>query len=359
MEGKLDDFGGWDDITPETDFFSEIDEDVKPEVGIEAKDVIKKLSEESDVAEEEDMFEDISENVEDEPSKYSENIAILNAMKSKGFANYELDEDEELTEELADEIIEEELEKSVKERVKSLFNELPDFEQKLFQYVANGGRAKDYINNTSGNYPLETNLDLSKEENQIKALEYLLRLEDKDDDEIETEIEYLRDTNKLKNIAQKKFNKYCSEVENEQEELLKSQEREQEHQKKLIREAKNRITSFVAKTNESNGISFSREDKRTLPSYMSDKTIKLQNGTSITEMQKELFYELPKNEVALIQLATLLRNRNEDGTFNFNSIVKNTKTEVVKGIKKDLRRVDTTKEAKNNTSGKFLADYFK
>jgi hypothetical protein len=95
---------------------------------------------------------------------------------------------------------------------------------------------------------------------------------------------------------------------------------------------------------------------------MNDKTVKLQNGTTITQMQKELFYDLPKNEKALIQLATLLKNRNEDGSFNFDSIVKSTKTKVVQEVRQELRRNKSSILGNSTTqskqSDKSLADYF-
>ena len=111
-----------------------------------------------------------------------------------------------------------------------------------------------------------------------------------------------------------------------------------------------------------NGVSFSKEDKKELPSYMNDRTVKLQNGTVITQMQKELFYDLPRNEKALIQLATLLKNRNDDGTFNFDSIVKSTKTKVTQEVRQEIRRnkssIPGSLTSKSNEANKSLAEYF-
>ena len=95
---------------------------------------------------------------------------------------------------------------------------------------------------------------------------------------------------------------------------------------------------------------------------MNDKVVKLNNGNTITTMQKELFIDLPKNEKALIQLATLLRNRNEDGTFNFESIIKKAATEVSRTVKENIRRnkssIPASTTSKNKQSEKSLADYF-
>ena len=94
---------------------------------------------------------------------------------------------------------------------------------------------------------------------------------------------------------------------------------------------------------------------------MNDRAVALQNGAEITEMQKELFYELPKNETAMIQLAILLRNRNEDGTFNFESIINKTKTKLTKDIKDNVRRGNSGlpgSAQKKSRTDKSLAAYF-
>ena len=44
------------------------------------------------------------------------------------------------------------------------------------------------------------------------------------------------------------------------------------------------------------------------------------------------------NPKAVVQLATLLKHRNKDNTLNFDSIYKSAETNVVKGIKDNVRR---------------------
>lgn len=373
MENTLEGFGGWHDTSVEVDFFSQ--EEIIQEDKTDAKSVIEEISKE-DIVEtkpedkvEANLFDDDveAENIVNEDKDTQDvpetlNISVLNALKEKGFIEYELQEGEELTEELAEELIEEKFEESVDNKVKDLLNDLPDLAKQLIQYSLKGGDVNDFINTIASDVSIKLDIDLEKEENQITVLKQLLKLEDKDDEEIETEIEYLKDSNKLKLISEKKFNKYKLEVANEQKELIKEQEEAQENQKKLIKESKNKISTFLSNTEELDGIKFSKEDKKILPSYMNDKTVKLQNGTTITQMQKELFYDLPKNEKALIQLATLLKNRNEDGSFNFESIVKSTKTKVTQQVRQELRRnkssIPGNSTTQNRQSDKSLADYF-
>lgn len=376
---SLENFGGWGDLDPEVDFFNE--EVVEDKT--DAKSVINELkkdekveeTKQKPVKEEENLFseteienEDLvdDKNKDDDPeviNEKSQNIFILNKLKEKGFIDYELEEGEELTDELAEELIEEKFDESVDLKVQELLTELPDDKKQVVQFLIKGGNLDDLIDTlTSDNVSIKLDVDLEKEENQISTLRKLLKLEDKDEEEIETEIEFLKDSGKLKTMTEKKFNKYKADYDNRQKELVKQQEKEIENEKKVIKQSKIKISTFLTSNDEVDGIKFSKDDKKQLPSYMNDKTVKLGSGATITQMQKELFYDLPKNEKALIQLATLLKNRNEDGTFNFESIVKSSKTKVAQEVRSEIRRNNTSipgnSTNKNNKSDKSLSDYF-
>jgi hypothetical protein len=375
---NLDGFGGWGDLEPETDFFQEVIEDKT-----DAKSVIEELkkdekveeTEQKSVKEEDNLFSETeieNEDFVDDKNKddnsdviagESQNIFILNKLKEKGFIDYELEEGEELTDELAEELIEEKFDESVDSKVKELLTELPDDKKQAVQFLIKGGNLRELVDALSSDgVSIKLDVDLEKEDNQIETLKKLLKLEDKDEEEIETEIDYLKDSGKLKSITEKKFNKYKLDYEKRQEELIREQEEEIDNEKKKIKQSKLKISTFLTSNEEVDGIKFSKDDKKQLPSYMNDKTVKLGNGATITQMQKELFYDLPKNEKALIQLATLLKNRNEDGTFNFESIVKSSKTKVAQEVRSEIRRNNTSipgnSTNKNNKSDKSLSDYF-
>lgn len=369
---NLDGFGGWGDLEPETDFFSQ--EVIEDKTDVKA--VIDELKKEDEVEETENLFseteienEEFIENKNEENennndvTEKSPNIFILNKLKEKGFIDYELEEGEELTDELAEELIEEKFDESVDLKVQELMTELSDDKKQAVQFLVKGGNLTDLVEAlTNNDVTIKLDVDLEKEENQISTLKKLLKLEDKDEEEIETEIEYLKDSGKLKLMTEKKFNKYKAEQKTRQEELVREQAEAIENEKKAIKQSKLKISTFLTSNEEVDGIKFSKDDKKQLPSYMNDKTVKLGNGTTITQMQKELFYDLPKNEKALIQLATLLKNRNEDGTFNFDSIAKSSKTKVAQEVRSEIRRNNTSipgnSTNKNNKSEKSLSDYF-
>ena len=376
-EKTLEGFDGWEELSTETDFFAQT---AAEEVKTDAISVIEKISSEEeeenknknkDESIEKDLFEEeetienqerLIDDEEDEDLPKGSNITILNSLKEKGLIDFELEEGEELDEELADELIEDKWEESVDNKVKELLTTLPEKARNIIQYAINGGNVDEYLESLTSDVGLPLDVNLEKEENQILVLKHLLRLEDKDEEEIETEIDYLKDSGKLKSISEKKFNKYKSEIESTEKDLLRQQELAREAEKKAIKEAKARVSTFVSTNDEIEGIKFTKEDKKVLASYMNDKVVKLNNGNTLTTMQKELFIDLPKNEKALIQLATLLRNRNEDGTFNFESIIKKATTEVSQTVRQNLRRNKTSIPAsttsKPKQSEKSLADYF-
>lgn len=383
-ENNLDDFS-FTEMSSEVDFFNQEEIDTGKDK-TDVISVIEEISKDDELGEEGkdkgtnppvtkevDLFGEDTVNTKPEGSEEEEeedttsaidnpNTFILNKLKEKGLIDFELEENEELTEELAEELLVDKFDESVENKVAELMTELPDEKKQAVQFLLKGGNLSDLANAFSNDASIDLNVDLEKEEVQLSVLKKLLKLEDKDDEEIEAEIEFLKDSGKLKTMTEKKFNKYKKEVEEDQKEFLDSQETAKEEEKKAIKLAKGKIASFLTENEAVNGIKFSKDDKKILPSYMNDKSIKLQNGSFITQMQKELFYDLPKNQEALIQLATLLKNRNEDGSFNFESIVKDTRTKVTREVKQNVRRDNTSipgnSTIKGKESNKSLSDYF-
>jgi hypothetical protein len=390
---SLEDFKGWENLSDEGDFFSEI-EDTK-ETGIDVEDVLKDVAKDEDddttddkdskkgddTPEDDDLFsseeieesranEDIDEDDEeeedgDEPdTSTSPNVATVNLLKEKGLIDFELEEDEELTEEKAEELIEDKFDEAIEKRVEELFENVPDIVKQINKYAINGGDLNQFFgalakNNTS---QISDNLDLAEESNQELVVREMLKAEDNDDEYIDTQLEFLKESGKLKMFAEKKFNKWKTNKAKEQEQLVKQQEENSRKQKEALRKAKQEVSSFLSDNEGIGGLQFTKDDKKSLPSYMNDKSVKLQNGATISQLQKELFYDLPQNKEAFMQLAVLMKNRNEDGTFNFESIIKNTETNVVKKVKENVRRskqnIPTKSKNKKQYSKRSLADFF-
>lgn len=366
----------WEDAGTTQDFFSEIDNNEPTGDNTSVEEVIKEVTKEEDEVVEEqskvevDLFEEEDEEIdssfseeEDEEVVVNSNISILNSLKERGLVDFELEEGAELTEEMAEELLEDGYEEVIESRIKERLTELPDDAKNIIQFVLKGGSLNEFLNQTmsSTSAKLTQDMDLDDESNQELIVREILAEEDEDEEFIETQIELLKDGDKLKMFAEKKFEKWLKENKLKQTQIVKEQEQRRAELIKNSREAKRKLTTLLSSSEDIGGVEPSKEDRKVLPSFMNDRTIKLQNGAEISEMQKELFYELPKNETAMVQLAILLRSRNEDGTFNFDSIANKVKTKVAKDIKQNVRRGKTAipkSASKQYKAHKSLADYF-
>ena len=85
----------------------------------------------------------------------------------------------------------------------------------------------------------------------------------------------------------------------------------------------------------------------------------MNNGAVVTPFNQALM-ETMQNEKASIQLAVLLKNRKEDGTFDFSQIEKTATTKIAREVKNNLRQNKETprKSIETNSQSRSLADYF-
>lgn len=373
---NLENFEGWEETT-DVDFFNQ--EQVEQTSEEETLENIEETAEETSKENEEkqedkepDFFseEEITNSNEEETEEEEEttetkssNVSTLNFLSEKGFIEYELEEGEELTEELAEEIIEDKFDEAVDNKVKDLLEDLPEAGKQFIQFALKGGDLNQYVNLISkSSNKLTEDIDLEEESNQELVVREILKSNGEDEETIDAQIEFLKESDKLKMFSEKKFNKWKSDNKKVKENLLKEQSDRIKQQKEQIKQAKKETLAFIDKNEEVGGLKFSKNDKKTIASYINDRTIKLQNGSTISKLQKELFYDLPQNKQAYMQLAMLMNNRNEDGTFNFESIAKNTKTKVVKEVKENVRRSKSSIPTKSinskKDSKKSLADFF-
>jgi len=380
----------WEDPTTSEDFFAMVDgegsttEDETP-AGDEDQTPEKKKEpvEEDEEDEEDDLFSKVESTTEDddpeedeETEKGSEKktktpkaegvstVNTLNFLKEKGLVSFELEDEEELTEELAEELLEDSYDAAVEERIVAKLDALPEDVKNLIQFTLKGGSLNAYLDQVVDNtVEFDEDLDLTDVKNQEAIMREVLALEGEDDeDEIEEKIEYLKDKGTLEAAAQKKFQKYLNHKKQVEQEALAKQAQAREQAKKIERENKKSLSNFLSSNKELSGLPVSRKDKTELPNYIYGRTVELENGNRITEMQKELFYELPKNTAAMSQLAILLRTRNADGTFNFDAIAKKSETTVIREIKDKVRRTNMVKgksAVEVTKAQKPLSEYFK
>jgi hypothetical protein len=380
-DNTLENFSGWDNGPSDIDFFStdevQLDVETKKEEKKEEaekkdkidnkstddtsakednddKDEISFFSADSEEVEEGSLFSTKEENKDEdiEIKKISTTPAVstLNYMSESGL--FELSEDTEITEENAPDILKEALESKAEKMVEEMMGNLPGEDKDTIKYILNGGKISTLINSlkeqSSGE--LSEDMDLSKVENQKSVARKMLEQEYEDSDFIDIQLEALEESGKLEKFANNRFEKWKTNKEKTRKELVKQQKIQKQEQSRREKEYKQSFINLVKDKEELNGISLSEKDKAELPSYISDRNIKLESGQTISKMQQDLYTALQDNEKALI-LAKLLK---ED--FNLESIENKAVSKVSKKVREGLRRNSNKTQSKN--SKKSLIDYF-
>tara|TARA_R110000796_G_scaffold231853_3_gene349881 strand:- start:670 stop:1878 length:1209 start_codon:yes stop_codon:yes gene_type:complete len=289
------------------------------------------------------------------------NMGALAVLKDKGILDYELEEGEELNEEMAATIIEDNFEASVEDKVGELFEELPQVVKDLNKFVLNGGDIKQFLGSLvqSPTNKLKANLDLSVEADQEAVVRASLVAEEYDEDYINTHIDFLKDSKKLESFAKAKHTKMEKDKDVQTQALAANQTKINNQRKTQLRQAKVDLSSNLQDLEDVNGLPLDKVDKKELPTYMVDRNVKLENGGSITTMQKDLMEAL-KDENKALFIAKLLRN-----DFDLTALQAKATTKVVKKVKdgirrnkKDSKNVTSTDKATTSASKKSLSDYF-
>lgn len=294
-----------------------------------------------------------------EPEVAGSSMTTLKMLQSKGFIEYELEEGEELTDELAEEILEDGLDSMFEERIEELFSKTPDILKEMNKFVLKGGDINDYLatianQNKSG---LKEGMDLEEEANQILAVRNGLSEEGYDEEYINAQIEFLKDSDRLKKHAETHFKKWDEKRIAEQKNILKNIEDKEKNEKSQRRALKTKVTDFLNETNEVSGFTVTKEDKRELPNYMSDRTVKLDNGNTITSMQRDLMRVL-NSPTGSVQIAKLLKAASEKGELNFDDIVTDSETKVTKKVRENVRRNKKSIITSSGGKKKALHEYF-
>lgn len=318
--------------------------------------------EEDDENKSDDLFDDEPVNTDDDEDDNKNTFNKLSFLKEKGVIDFTDEELEGVEDE--EEFIDNKLEEVVESRVKELFDEVPDENKQVIQYLVKGGNINDLLGTLSGAQELDADLDMESEENQEMALRALMAKDNEPQDYIDSYIKTLKDTGRLKIVAEPKYNKWKTGVEKEKQELLDSQESQRQKQREAVKKAKQESVEFLKDKNELGIIPITQEDKKVLPSYMVEKSVTLQNGQKISQLHYDLFYKVMANKTSAAQLALIVKSVKEDGTLDFKRIENTIKTKGTKEIKDELERAKQSKRpGKSNGnvnagSRKNLADYF-
>lgn len=336
------------------------------------------VEEEETPEEEENLFDEVEEEEEEETPGGNTNLnddedapedevipgesmSTLAFLEQKGLIEYELEEGETLTNERAEEILEDGLDSMFEERIEELFENVPEIVKEMNKFVLKGGDINEFLDtvavqNQSG---LKEGMDMTVEANQEAVIRHGLSEEGYDEEYIKAQIEFLKDSNRLEKHADTHFKKWDKKRKADQAAILASRQQRQEDEKKKRRALKNEVATFLRENEQITGFTVTKKDVKSLPNYMSDRTVKLENGNQITSMQRDLMRVL-NSPTGSVQMAKLLRAADENGELSFDEITKETETKVVKKVRENVRRNKNSIKTQSggNKKPRKLADYF-
>jgi len=323
-------------VVPETVIETALKDDIV--IDTETKGVTKK--QETPVAKEDYVFNFEDETapeeevtITDEKSVKIKSKDTLEFLKEKGFVDYELEEGTELTDDLADEILEDNWDASVIAGIEETIKDLPDALKELIKYSAKGGDftqllTKMTMQTVSG---IDKDTDMEIETNQVLAISLDLQDQGYDQEYIDTQIEFLKDTGKLAGISKKAFERKIIKQKHDIQETINQAERRKEVEKEAQKNYKKDINVQINSLNDIKGLVLNKQDKEVLPSYISDANIKLQDGRIVTKFQQELFSIFGDKEQTIL-LAKLVKDK-----FDFSSITNKEITKFSRGIKEEIQ----------------------
>ena len=257
----------------------------------------------------------------------------LEFLKEKGLVDYELEEGTELTDDLADEILEDNWDASIIAGVEETIKDLPDALKELIKYSAKGGDFTELLSKmtTQTVSGINKDTDMEIESNQILAVSLDLKDQGYDQEYIDTQIEFLKDSGKLAGISKKSFDKKIAKQDSDIQETIKQTEKRREAEKEAQKSYKKDISVQISSLDDIKGLVLNKQDKEILPSYISDANIKLQDGRVVTKFQQELFSIFGDKEQTIL-LAKLVKDK-----FDFSSITNKEITKQAKSIRENIQ----------------------
>ena len=250
------------------------------------------------------------------------------------------------TEEEAEHLIEDSWEKALESEVEATIKDLPQDIKDLIKFASKGGNVGELLGKmvqhaTSG---ITKNSDIENEDVQVLAITMDLKNQGYDQEYIDSQVEFLKDSGKLGNISKKSFDRIVEQQEAETAGQVQRQKESLDNRKKQAREYKTNITTHINSLNEMGGLPISKQDKTVLPTYISEPTVELQDGRFVSEMQADLFKVMADKD-KIVLLAKLLKT-----DFDFSAIERRKQTQAARGVREAVERVDR-KELSNSESG--------
>ncbi len=371
MSGTQENLEGfeWDATSAQMDFFGETAdnplvkaEEEEHEISFEEdkEKKIKKVAKEEEEKEHSFSFEENEEEEEGEEEeeeaektakvgkveKTNSNKSVVSSAKSvmtflqeKGLVTLPEGTDfEKLSDTEAEDQLEDSWESSKEDYLKETLKKLPATVRNLIKIASDEGDVEGYLAKLAkeSKTSLSADLDMDDEANQESALRKILAEEGVDANDIDDQIEFLKDKDRLEATSKRRFNKWLEKKEEADTNAVNAAKTAKTEAKAKIRENRDKIADLLSKSESISSLPISKEDIKDLPDYITapayDNT---SNGTTISEFQKDLFEAL-KDQEKLVTLAKLLKSG-----FDFSSIEDKGASDATKKIKDKLHNQDT------------------
>lgn len=280
-------------------------------------------------------------------TKTSPILSALNLFKEKGIMSID-DNDMPQTEEDAIDSIEEIIHNAVENRVQEVVAGTPDIVQNLIKYVVNGGDPHVFLNTVMNEKPrvLSANLDLNDETNQELVIQTQLLADGYDQEYIDSQIEFFKDSGKLRAVALSHFKRWEKQEAQRQEQMAQRQREQALAEREDRRKRKVEFAELINLNPVIDGVKLSHQDKMSLPTYLTERNIQQENGAVVTPFIRDINKLLldPKKAVLLAKLVK--------SNLDMSAIVKQLKSDITADMRNNVRRVTPQDSTK-----KTLADY--
>lgn len=313
-----------------------------------------------------DTDEDASENLydgeqetEDDESDYDytdgqyERFGALNYLRNMGYINDWEEDVRNYSEDDLDVFIQSKMDNMVNDRLRGALQQLPDIVQQLNEFALSGGDVRTFFSQIAqqNQQGIVEGMDLSDPYNQETVVYNTLQSQGYPQEYIQSQIEFLKSSNNLQNHANVYYNQFIANRREQLNAMVQYQQQQEYQARQAFAQQRHALDSYVQSINEVAGLSLSLRDKKELTDYMLTPAYTLEDGSTITQLQKDLYYDLIQNQETAIQLALLLKNRNSDGSLNLSSIKRQVETEITNKTKANLRRQNRNTPSSN--SGKY------
>lgn len=280
-------------------------------------------------------------------TKTSPILSALNLFKEKGIMSID-DNDMPQTEEDAIDSIEEIIHNAVENRVQEVVAGTPDIVQNLIKYVVNGGDPHVFLNTVMSEKPrvLSANLDLNDEANQELVIQTQLLADGYDQEYIDSQIEFFKDSGKLRSVALAHFKRWEKQEAQKQEQMAQRQREQALAEREDRRKRKVEFAELINLNPVIDGVKLSHQDKMSLPTYLTERNIQQENGAVVTPFIRDINRLLldPKKAVLLAKLVK--------SNLDMSAIAKQLKSDITADMRNNVRRVSPQDSVK-----KTLADY--